>query len=234
MVDQVVEMMETPVIKIAPERNLETAVLNLRIDLKKDLDRRGVLSLNELLDRVFIWENVYGEKLTDDEFEVFSILSLVLGTTKAVYEKKVGREHTPKNALINSVVTQQEIVKTVLANLEVDGKPNRALMRSFGLVTEIFEEYFDPERGRIKEDGIYTESGYWQGVQGMVTTALLFNDIGWEVKLPHPELDVNYEIDLLVKNPEGNVFAVDVTAKRPQIIDDRGTMSSPFFVEKRG
>lgn len=226
------EIEEAPVIKIAPT-NLETAVLNLGKDLKEDLDRKGLLSLDELLDRVYDWENVYGEKLTDDEFEVFSILSLVLGTIKTVYENKAGREHTSQNALINSVTTQQEIVKIVLSNLEKDGKPSRALMRSFGLVTEIFEEYFDPEKGRIEEGGVYTESGYWQGIQGMVTTALLFNNIGWEVKLPPPELDINYGVDLLVKDLENNIFAVDVTAKRPQIIDKKGTMSSSFFVEKK-
>ena len=38
----------------------------------------------------------------------------------------------------------------------------------------------------------------------------------------------------MVKNPEGKVFAVDATARRPKMIDDKGTMSSPFFVEKRG
>lgn len=232
MVDQAIETAEAPSFEVAPVEKLETAVTKMGKGLKKDLQERGEVGLDELLNRVYSWENKYGEKLTDDEFEVFTILSLAIGTVKVVYEKKVGKERIPEEAALESIATQQEIVRMTLGNLDNDNRPRRGLMRSFALVTEIFEGYFDPEKGRIKEEAVYTEEGFWQGVQGMVTTALMFNEEGWEVKLPPPELDLKDEIDLLVKNDEGKIYGVDVTAKRPHIIDKKGNLSPPFYVEK--
>ncbi len=67
------------------------------------------------------------------------------------------------------------------------------------------EQKNDPE--------IKTVLNLLQGIQGMCTTALLFKSIGWEVGLPDPDDDIDYEADLFVKNPQGFIYCVDVTAK---------------------
>ena len=235
MVDQLVE---TALVgyQVAQEGRLESAVSGLSKNLRKDLNERGELSLNELLDKVYYWENIYGEKLSEGEFEVLSVLSMVLGTTKMVLDKSVGVRKTDvaKSAFLESVTAQQEILKTVLANLGQDGKPKRAVAKSFALVTEIFEDYFNPEKPKLTTLGVEREAGLWQGIQGMMTTAFLFREAGWEIRLPPPKLDVDYDVDLIVRSPAGKVFAVDITAKMPQIIDDKGTLSEPFYLEKRG
>lgn len=214
---------------------LETAVVGLRKDLRNELKENGALSLDELLTSVYKWEKEHGARLTDEDFEVLEILSLTLGTSKFILRKNVGKEvkyEDTKMAYLESIRTQQEIVKTVLANLDKDGKPNQAIMKSLSLTTEIFEEYFDFENPKLTDLGAATEAGYWQGVQGMATTALLFHESGWEVRLPEAELDLHYDVDLLVITPSGDLYAVDVTAKSPRMTDDAGSLSSPFTVEK--
>lgn len=234
MSDQIVE---TPTVgyQVAQESRLETAVSGLSKDLRRDLDERGLLSLNELLDKVYYWENVHGEKLSEQEFEVLSVLSMVLGTTKMVLDRSVGvkKSEIPRSAFLESAAAQQEIVKTVLGNLDETGKPQRGVVKSFALVTEIFDDYFNPENPRLETSGVEMEAGLWQGIQGMMTTAFLFREAGWEIRFPPPELDVNYDVDLIVRNPGGKIFAVDITAKMPRIIDEKGTLSEPFSVQKK-
>lgn len=227
MVDQIVETSEV---------GLESAIGGLSHDLRRDLNERGLLSLNELLDKVYYWENIHGEKLSEEEFEVLSVLSMVLGTTKMVLDKSVGvrKGEVEKSAFLQSVTAQQEILKTVLGNLDEYGKPKRAVVKSFALVTEVFADYFDPENPKLDTAGAEREAGLWQGIQGMMTTAFLFRGAGWEIKFPPPELDVNFDVDLIAKNPAGKVFAVDITAKSPHIIDEAGTLSEPFSVQKKG
>lgn len=232
-----VDQFEETDLKIAPaDITPGTAVSGLRKDLRKELQESGALTLDELLNLVYKWENVYGERLSEHDFEVLSLLSLTLGTSKLVLGKKVGigKEYKEKKrAFLESINSQQEILKTVLGNLDESGRPNKALMRSLGLVTEIFEDYFNLDNPKLTDPGIETEAGFWQGVQGMVTTAFLFRESGWQVKLPKAELDLYYDMDLLVKNPRGEVYAVDVTAKRPQFIGDTGEFSSAFYVQKK-
>ena len=235
MADQLVE---TPLVgyQVAEGTRLESAIVGLSKDLRRDLNERGLLTLNELLDKVYYWENIHGEKLSEQEFEVLSVLSMVLGTTKMFLDKSVGIRKTdvPKSAFLESVTAQQEILKTVLANLGEDGTPKRGVVKSFALVAEIFEDYFNPQNPKLDTSGIEREAGLWQGIQGMMTTVFLFREAGWEIKFPPPEHDVNFDVDLIAKNPAGKVFAVDITAKRPQIIDEAGTLSEPFYVQKKG
>jgi hypothetical protein len=226
MIDQIIE---------APLVRLETAISGLSKDLRKDLKERGFLSLNELLDKVYYWENIHGEKLSEREFEVLSVLSMVLGTAKMVLDKSVGvkKSEVTKSTFLESVIAQQEILKTVLDNLDEDGKPKKGVVKSFALVTEIFEDYFNPQNSKLDTSGVEREAGLWQGIQGMMTTAFLFREAGWEIRFPPPQLDVDYDVDLIVRNTKGKIFAVDITAKMPRIIDEKGTLSEPFYIEKR-
>jgi hypothetical protein len=127
-----------------------------------------------------------------------------------------------------SINTQQEIVKTVFNNLKEDGKPNAAITRMFGLVTCVFEHYFNPDDLMIKGRGVFRESGVWQGAMGMVTTAVMFNHQGWEVRLPPKDLDLNCEVDLIVKNPKGEIFAVDISSRRADYKDPAGVREGEF------
>lgn len=233
MVDQITEIGSSPVFVVGPEeKRLEKAVSSFSRDLRKDLSTSGELSLDELLNKVLDWENEHGEKLSDDEFEVLTILSLVLGTTKTVIEKSVGSKGIEKFALEQSVQTQQEITKIILSNLDENGKPDRGTAKMFSLVTEIFEEYFNPETTKMTTPGAAVEGGLWQGIQGMVTTALLLKESGWDVRFPPKDYDIKYEIDLMAKSDSGDIFAVDVTAKTPKMTSG-GRLESSFYAEKR-
>lgn len=233
MVDQITEIGTSPVFVVSPEeKRLENAVSSFTKDLRKDLSQSGELSLDELLNKVMDWENVHGEKLTDNEFEVLTILSLVLGTTKTVIEKSVGSRGIERFALEQSVETQQEITKILLSNLDENGKPDRGTAKMFSLVTEVFEEYFSPESTKMTTPGATVEGGLWQGIQGMVTTSLLLREAGWDVRFPPKDYDINYEIDLMAKNQDGEIYAIDVTAKTPKMTEGGG-LEEPFYAEKR-
>lgn len=234
MVDQITERETPPQYFVAPESSLQGTATEMARDLKDDLGKKGELTLDELLNSVYEWENVHGEKLGDDEFEALSILSLALGTTKVILSEHVGSKGKSERAMMQSIATQQDVVRTVLGSLDENGMPDRGLAKTFCLVTEIFEDYFNPESPKLTDPGAETVAGFWQGVQGMVTTSLLLREAGWEVKLPPPELDMKYEMDLLARNQKGEVYAIDVTARVPKMIDDLGTMSKPYTVEKSG
>ena len=234
MIDQIVE---SPLVgvPVAAGPTLESAVGGLSRDLRRDLKERGHLTLNELLNKVYDWEQIHGEKLSEQDFEVLSILSMVLGTTKLVLDKKVGATSVSKSTLLESARAQQDILRTVLSNLGEDGRPNRGVVKSLALAGEIFEGYFNPRNPKIDTAGVETEAGLWQAVQGLMTTAFLFREAGWEIKLPPPELDVDYGVDLIARDPDGKVYTVDVTAWVPWIIDkEAGKLSEPFFLEKEG
>lgn len=233
MVDQLTELESPPVFVSLPEdKRFEKTVSSFRRDLKADLSNNGELSLDELINKVYDWENVYGEQLSDTEFEVLTVLSLVLGTTKTAIEKSVGSKGIETHALKQSVETQQEITRLILGDLDENGRPNRATAKMFGLVTEIFDEYFDPKNPKLTTPGAEVEGGLWQGIQGMVTSALLFREAGWEVKFPPINYDIKYEIDLLARNKEGEIFAIDITARTPKKLED-GTMETPFYAMKK-
>lgn len=234
MTDQLVET-SLAGFQVAQGDRLESAIGGLSKDLRRDLNERGQLSLNELLDKVYYWENIHGEKLSEQDFEVLSVLSMVLGTTKMVLDKSVGvrKREVAKSTFLESAVAQQEILKTVLANLGEDGKPKKGVVRSLALVSEVFEDYFNPQNPKLETPGAEREAGLWQGIQGMMTTAFLFREAGWGIKFPTPEFDVEYDVDLIVIDPSGNAFAVDVTAKMPRIVDDAGTLSEPFYIDKK-
>jgi hypothetical protein len=231
------QLLDTPQVgfRTTEGNKLESAVVGLGKDLKRDLSERGILSLDELLNKVYYWENIHGEKLGEGDFEVLSILSMVLGTAKMVLDKKVGviREEVPKSAFLGSAQAQQEILKTVLANLGEDGRPNKSVIRSLSLVAEIFEDYFNPEKPRLETSGLETEAGFWQGIQGAMTTAFLFREAGWEVRFPPPQFDVKWGVDLIARDPDGRTFAIGITAKTPRIIDRMGRLSEPFYVERK-
>jgi hypothetical protein len=235
MTDQLVE---TSVVDLHDhERSrLESAIGGLSKDLQGDLNEKGLLTLNELLDKVYYWESIHGEKLSEQDFEVLTVLSMVLGTTKLVLDRSVGvrKSEVAKSTFMESARAQQEIIKTVLGSLGEDGKPKRGVVKSLALVSGIFEDYFNPQNPRLDTSGVEREAGLWQGIQGAMTTAFLFREAGWEVGFPFPEFDVKYDVDLIVVSPVGKAFAVDVTARMPRIIDETGTLSEPFYVQKEG
>lgn len=233
MVDQIVEIPSAG-FQVSRDSRLESAVGEMRKNLHRDLAERGQLNLNELLNRVYNWESIHGEKLSEEEFEVLTILSMVLGTTKMVLDKSVGvrKSEVARSTFLESAKAQQEILRCVLGNLGEGGRPNKGVVKSLALVTEIFEDYFDPQNPKLDTSGVEKESGLWQGIQGAMTTAFLFREVGWDIRFPPPEFDVKYDIDLIVVSPTGQVFTVDITAKMPRIFDKKGTLSESFYVQK--
>ncbi len=178
---------------------------------RKDL-HLGSLSITEFEKRIGDLENTWGSSLNGEEKAVLSLFSQLFGF--ANWARKVGpldlAEREEKTNLIEeSVLIQQEIVRTVTSNVNLKKLEfSKPLARYFVFLTDVFGDMLVEDHLDMKEYSRLVE-----GARGMVTTAFLFAKIGWEVSLPPTEYDMYYGVDLVVKNPEtGKYFAVDVTS----------------------
>lgn len=206
-----------------------TAVKKIQKDIHLDISQKEALSLNDILTKVLDWEEEYYDKVHQDEIEALQTLSLMLGMVKFDVERR--QDNRPAVRLEN-INIEHEVLKNVFNNLDAEGKPNKVIARSFGLVTAVFDELLYYKHEKVSDKGASTRFGIWTGVMGMSTVALMFNSVGWEVALPDPELDLKYEADLIVRNKNGEVYVVDVTARTPASDKTLDNESSLFFVNK--
>lgn len=222
----------TPVV-VNSKPELLDAIVGISREIRSEFGNRDDIHAGEMLNRVLEWEAIYSNKLDENELEVLSTFSLVLGTINYKAEKMItGKKEEIRKAKLESVETQQAVLRVVFSNLDEEGKPNESIMKLFSWECELFDEYLNPEHPKIIDKGIEPEAGYWQGILGMVTTAFLFKNAGWNIRLPQKEWDVDHDIDLIVKNKEGKVFTVDVTAKMPRYSPETGETEKAFYIKK--
>lgn len=216
MVDaEVFETVEIQQKNPLPSAAYKAAILEFeRLIPDFDATKNGVVSVNKILLRVFEWEKENLNKVSSEEVEALELLSLVLGTVDVVRNKEsLGTPTQTREARIKSIETQREVVRIVFSNLCTDGRPNEIIMRAMSLVTRVFEEKFDLKPDRLYERGLEKYIGFWQGVMGMVTAAQMFHMMGWEVAFGSVKLDLEHDVDLVVKDKKGRRYAVDVGAK---------------------
>jgi hypothetical protein len=204
-------------------------------EIKKELGgREGVISLEEILDKVYRWEAENNEKVTPREAESLYILSLILRTIQVAAEKRQkGGQAEIQKANLQNIETQRDIVRHIFQNLDARGVPNETVVESFGVVCSVFEDVLNPTRPERFERGVAHEVGLWQGVIGMITAAQMFNRAGWQVGFADPLLDLRYDVDFVAFDPMGRAFTVDVTSGiMPEGIKKEDLEESLFYVRK--
>lgn len=230
-IEMPIQQTEVMVVTNAPQGEF-AMVIRL---FEKDLRNNGAVNLNELIEHVLDLESKYQEKITDKELAVLSSLSLLLGTSQRVIEAKTASEKSParmESARIETIKAQQEITTAILSNLDGNGKPIPEVSKYYRLVTEVFEDYFNPESPKLNDLGVETEAGFYQGVLGMVTAAFLFKQAGYEVRMPEPQYDLRWDVDLLVQSQEGKLYAVDITARTPRPTEG-GEVGNAFSLDDK-
>lgn len=171
--------------------------------------QKSSMEISELVDPILTWEGLYEQKVSPQEFAALQILSSVLETIKYV---SAHHERTPYAALEQSVETEHDVLQTVFQNLKKDGRPNASIVRSFGIVTNVFKDFLNLDTMKVK-DSVYDQMYYWQGLMGTATAAFMFKELGWEIRLPPARADIENEVDLIVKNAKGDIYTVDITSK---------------------
>ena len=202
-----------------------------------DLRSNGAVTLNELLDHVLDLEAKYEDRLSDEELAVLGSLSLLLGISKKMIKAETStpklQTEITKNHL-EAIGVQREIAGIILTNLDSNGKPKPEISRFYRIVAGVFEDYFNPENPKLEDAGIERKAGVFQGILGMTATAFLFKNAGYEIRYPPPQYDLEHEVDLLVRDREGKIYAVDITARTPRPTGE-GEVGSAFSLgEKSG
>lgn len=200
-----------------------------------DLKENGALTLDQLIDHALEIESRYMDRLSDDELAVLATLSLLLGTSQREIKTRTSREPTSSEQRYKvwqeTIGVEQEVAGLILSNVGEDGKPKSEVSKYYRLVASIYEDYFNPESPKLTDAGLERESKFFQGILGSVTTAFLFKSKGYEVRFPPALYDLKWNVDLLVKSPEGELFAVDITAKDPLFRE--GGQKAAFSVETK-
>lgn len=200
---------------------------------QKEVKPLANLNSQEFLNRILEIECRFMKKLSDPELTLLSLASEIIGVAIKNKNANLGPGFEwgkGREAALESIMLQQEVVKITLANTDPgSGKYNKNVAYYFAILSEIHHDHFQSQEAQDKELGIHLETGFLRGIRGMVTTAFLFNAIGWEVALPEPDWDYLYDIDLVVRSPHGKVFGVDVTAKR---YTATGKLMTPFFASR--
>lgn len=213
MSDKVQELERlAPSFRIGSSEEFKVATSQIGRELRLLNKDQSEISLSQILNKVIEWEAEFGDKVKEEEIESLEVLSMMIGMVKFSQEHRRTDEARLSR---ENVDIEHQVLRVVFNNLEPDGKPNETIMRSFSLVTGVFDTFFDMNTSKISDKGILKEMGYWQGAMAAVTTAVMFNNAGWEVRLPTPEMDIESEVDLVVVNPKGERFTVDITARRP-------------------
>lgn len=200
----------------------------------RSIRESGALTLNQLIDHTLDLESRYGEKLTDEEFAVLTSLSLLLGASQRVITAEAPPQtdrSQKEKAYLESISAQQEVTQIILSNLDAQGKPKPEISRYYRIVSIVFEEYFNPENPKLEDAGLEKEAYFYQGVLGMVTTALLFRNAGYEIRFPPPIYDLKHDVDLIVRDESGNTYAVDITARLPENLG--GESFDPLTLETK-
>lgn len=216
MVDKVgIEIVEPVRSSNKPSENFRGVV--------KDLERRipqmetevdDTVMLDKILFPVMDWEEASADKVTPNELEALGIVQSVLGTVEYGISLKLKDTKESKRQMRKlQVEMQRQAVKLLLGNLDETGSPNETIVRSMDLVTSIFEQHLSEHPDRFFQRGLDVEKYFWQGVMGMTTAAQMFTMIGWEVGLPPIDYDIDHNVDLIVRNPSGDIYTVDVGAK---------------------
>ena len=108
----------TPVV-VNPKPELLDAIVGIRREIKREFGNRDSIHAGEMLNRVLEWEAIYGNKLDENELEVLSTFSLVLGTINYKAEKMItGKKEEIRKAKLESVETQQAVLRVVFSNLD--------------------------------------------------------------------------------------------------------------------
>lgn len=184
--------------------------------------------LTELYDRVIEAEEVLEGKLSQPELNVIQLLGGLLAVVEThklnlgVGQTKESKEYTYKQ----SILMQQNAIKAVLSNLDKRGRPIKALSDYFGLIHHVFFSHFDKHSGSLENPIHERRGGFLQGIHGMIAASLLFNECGFEIRLPPTSYDMRYEIDLILRDVHGKEYAVDITERHPR--DEE-----PAFMVKR-
>ncbi len=203
-------------------------------EFRKEIKLLTGLNSQEFLNRILEIEGLFMEKLSGSELKLLALASETIGVAIKNKNANLGpqNERTKSHeAALESIELQREVVKIALANTDSgSGKYNKNVAYYFAILSEIYRDHFQSQRSQDGELGIHLEAGFLRGIRGMVTTAFLFNALGWEVALPDPDWDYLYDIDLIVRTPHGKVFGVDVTAKR---YTATGELMTPFFVSRK-
>jgi hypothetical protein len=203
----------------------------------RKLEQTGFTNLDDLINGVVKLEQEYDmPELTDAEFEILCLTSYVLGTASKNIKSKIRKEEQSydvlRKARVESIEVQQHAVRLALSNVEAKkGEYDYGVARYFHALSTIFERYFQEEDRILEDPGVYSEAGFLRGIRGMITAAVLFDSAGWKVALPEPEDDYKYDADLFVQSPDGRIFAVDVTARKPNI--SKGEVEA-FYLQKSG
>jgi hypothetical protein len=231
MSDIALEEVRPAIINQAPSAEFNSHVKELNRSLLNP--EAGQMDLNEILDRVYTWENTFSDKVSQNEIEALQSLSLVLATVNLEAQKKENESMSDKLFKYKqSIETQRSLVRLVMQNLDTDGKPDQVATRSLSLITNVFERYFDP-LNEADQNMKYQAGGFWQGVLGMVTAAQMFNRAGYKVYFPPEEADLRYDIDLVVENRIGSKFGVDVTeSSMPKDLHMGEEDNNLFYVRK--
>ena len=185
------------------------------------------VTLNELLGKIYEWENKFGDRVQGNEIEALQATSYMLGTVDYFITHEAS---DPKAARLQSITTQRDFLRMVFSNLDKEGRPQEGTSKIFGLITYVFEKFFI-NKDLVADARSGLEAGLWQGTMGMVTAGFLFKEAGWKVAFADPKLDMYCDCDFLAENPQGQVYSVDVTAKGVEY-DKDGGRKQPFRVSQ--
>lgn len=180
--------------------------------------KEGVISADTILQSVLKWENAHLDKVESGEIGALILLSEVIGSMDmAGGLERMDKPEMNRLARIKMIEAQRTCVTTVLHNMKSDEFPNDQVFRAMSLITQVFEDTLLPQPDRFYEKGLEKYAFFWQGVMGMTTAAQMFIRSGWKVGFGPIDLDLESDVDLIVRNPKGDVFTVDVASKFDRI-----------------
>jgi hypothetical protein len=210
----VIEKVEKRIVSNGMSDPFKVAVGSLRINESDAKNKDGAVDIGTILEKVYLWENENFEKVSPEEVESLEILSLVLETLNVGIERgKTGQLSDEDFADLARVETQRDVVRAVFRNFTPDNFPDGHIIRSFSLIASVFEDNLKSAPDRFFEQGLEKETGYWQGIMGMVTASLMFDRCGWKIGFANPWLDIKFNADIIATNPDRQRFTVDVAAK---------------------
>lgn len=169
----------------------------------------------------------YGDMLSEEECEILTALSLVVGTGEKLRDvrgKDKANNDERTKVYEESIQTQRDTTRLILSNLNPDGKPNKKIVAYGDFLLNFLKDHFTFDDG----SEIGTECSLMQGIYGMITTSMLFQAEGYQVRFPDIKWDLRHDVDLLVESPDNRIFGVDV---KSVIKDQRlGIVGGSFFM----
>lgn len=200
---------------------LESGLGDLYLELTKS-GEVDMLSMHKIFRE---WNSRNLDNFTGEDDPYLALIDDFFSSCLFFESDRVGKRHSPQERekqMVKSIETQRELVRMAMdwlyievgdsVNIRLEKEDDfERLQDTMKFLDKFANELMQKENTRSSTSNV---KPYLSGLRSMICAAILAKAGGFAVDFADVKYDIKYDLDLLFKRRDGEVFAVDVTTKQ--------------------